>query len=133
MGKNKPKTKLSEPWRRIHGAIWLIGIAILAWQNWWWPGILVLVALSFILEAILMQKVPQAFEVESDPEAGAAEKTPSSPASPVAAPATLLQRLPGECPKCGAPLRPQAVQWDQLRAAHCPYCGSLLPLQPEQP
>lgn len=35
MGKKKTKPPLTESWRRIHGAIWLIGIAILAWQNWW--------------------------------------------------------------------------------------------------
>jgi hypothetical protein len=133
MGKNKTKPKLTEPWRRIHGAIWLIGIAILAWQNWWWPGILVLVALSSILEAIVMQKVPEAFEVESAQEASAAEKTPSSTAPLAATSANPLHRLPSECPKCGAPVRPMAVQWDQPGAAYCPYCGGLLPLQPEQP
>lgn len=30
MGNKKPKPQLTESWRRIHGAIWLIGIAILA-------------------------------------------------------------------------------------------------------
>jgi len=28
------------------GAIWLIGIAVLAITNWWWPGILVLIGLT---------------------------------------------------------------------------------------
>ncbi len=122
MGKKKKKPQLTEPWRRIHGAIWLIGIAILAWQDWWWPGILVLVALSSILEAILMQKVPQAFEVETEPEAGAAEQPSASVASPADTPARPLDRLPGECPKCGAPVRPQAVLWDQAGVPICPYC-----------
>lgn len=129
MGKKKAKPKLTEPWRRIHGAIWLIGIAILAWQNWWWPGILVLVALSSILEAILMQKVPGAFEVEEDQETSAAEKASPITEAPALSQAYPFHRLPGECPKCGAPLRPDAVQWDHPNAAHCPYCGVLLPLR----
>ena len=37
---------LPMPWRKVQGAIWLIGLAILAWQDWWWPGILILVAIS---------------------------------------------------------------------------------------
>ena len=37
---------LPVPWQRIQGAIWLLGLAIIALRDWWWPGILVLVALS---------------------------------------------------------------------------------------
>ncbi|PWH19286.1 MAG: hypothetical protein DDG59_03845 [Anaerolineae bacterium] len=132
MGNKKAKPRLTEPWRRIHGAIWLIGIAILAWQNWWWPGILVLVALSSILEAILMQKVPEAFEVPSQPQPQADQTAPASPAEPPLPSPYPLHRLPSECPQCGAPLRPQALVWDTPNAAHCPYCGVLLPLKAEQ-
>jgi len=28
------------------GGLWLIGIAVLAITNWWWPGIMVLVGIS---------------------------------------------------------------------------------------
>lgn len=129
MGKKKAKPKLTEPWRRIHGAIWLIGIAILAWQNWWWPGILVLVALSSLLEAILMQKVPGAFEIEEDQEADGKEEFASVAEALSPARSYPFPLLPSDCPKCGAPLRPNAVQWDHLNAAHCPYCGVLLPLR----
>ncbi len=128
---NKKKAKLKEPWRKIHGAIWLLGIAILAWQNWWWPGILVLIALSSILEAILMQKVPEAFESLDDQET-AAKPEVSQPTEPSPDPVQFRRDLlPTECPKCGAPLRPHAVQWQTPNAAHCPYCGVLLPLRPE--
>ncbi len=50
MSKHKEKQKITGPWHNVQGAIWLIGLAIIAWQGWWWPGILVLVALSMILE-----------------------------------------------------------------------------------
>ncbi|GAB4478140.1 MAG: hypothetical protein Kow0088_17730 [Anaerolineales bacterium] len=122
MSTENEKPKLTEPWRKIHGAIWLLGIAILAWQDWWWPGILVLVALSSILEAILMQKMPQAFETNANGEAPHQQEVQAETAP------YPLHLLPSECPKCGAPLRPQAVQWDHPQAAHCPYCGVLLPL-----
>jgi hypothetical protein len=42
MTRHERKTRLVGPWRNIHGAIWLIGLAILFWKGWWWPGILIL-------------------------------------------------------------------------------------------
>ncbi len=46
MSKNESKQKLVGPWRSIHAAVWLIGLAILFWTGNWWPGILVLIAIS---------------------------------------------------------------------------------------
>ncbi|MCS6908207.1 MAG: hypothetical protein RML93_10040 [Anaerolineales bacterium] len=123
------KQSLKDPWRRIHGGIWLIGIAVLAWQGWWWPGILVLVALSSILEAVLMLAVPDAFEVLEEKAKSAEEQNEVASAElSSAAAAYPLHLLPSECRQCGAPLRPHTVQWDHPKAAHCPYCGVLLPL-----
>jgi hypothetical protein len=34
----------------------LIGLALIAWMNWWWPGILVLVGLMAILTTVLRPK-----------------------------------------------------------------------------
>jgi hypothetical protein len=39
-------------WGGLQGAIWTLGIAVIAVFNWWWPGMLVLVGLSAILGAI---------------------------------------------------------------------------------
>ncbi len=55
LSKQKPE-KAAEPelpasWKQIQTAIWLIGLAILAWQDWWWPGILVLLAISGLVQA----------------------------------------------------------------------------------
>ena len=58
--------KLTGPWRSIHGAIWLIGLAILFWKGWFWPGILVLVAVSAIAEAVIQIAVPDAVEKKDD-------------------------------------------------------------------
>ena len=31
------------------GGIWLIGIAVLAVTNWWWPGIMVVIGISALV------------------------------------------------------------------------------------
>ncbi len=33
--------------------------------------------------------------------------------------------LPGKCPNCGAPLKPDQVNWLSPRSAECPYCGGV--------
>jgi hypothetical protein len=35
-------------------------------------------------------------------------------------------RLPTNCPGCGAPLRPEDVEWLDTATAECPFCGSLV-------
>jgi hypothetical protein len=35
-------------------------------------------------------------------------------------------RLPGQCPSCGAPVRPNEVEWFDETTAACAYCGSVL-------
>lgn len=127
MSKEEKKPKLVGPWRNLHGAVWLIGLAILAWQDWWWPGILVLVALSMALEGVLMIVAPQAFEKEEQPTA-----VPLPAATPpVAAPQAVehrLELLPAVCPTCGGPIRGHEVKWTGPQSADCPYCGANLSL-----
>ena len=64
MSKNESRKKLAGPWRSLHAAVWLIGLAILFWTNWRWPGILVLVAISGIIEALIKRYIPSAVEME---------------------------------------------------------------------
>ena len=40
-------------WGGLQGGLFLIGLALIAWMNWWWPGILVLVGLTAILTTVL--------------------------------------------------------------------------------
>ena len=129
MSKKEQKSKLVGPWRSVHLAVWLIGLAIIAWRNWWWPGILVLIAISLIFEVIIKRYAPQAYEPVEQPAA-------SSPAPAPLTPPTQLrfqsdhpvELLPGECPKCGGPIRGHEVKWTGLRSADCPYCGANLPI-----
>lgn len=106
--------ELPPPWQRIQGAIWLIGLAILAWQNWWWPGILVLVAISGLVQAGIQMylanqdKAQQDLRVEKDMAKERAEW------------------LPSICPNCGAPLSISNVHWTGPATADCPYCKANL-------
>lgn len=115
------KEELSGPWREIQGAIWLIGLAILFWQNWFWPGILVIMAISAIFEAVVRLVIK--------PEPIFSETASTGPADTAESPSTEQQtpaiRLPSRCPNCGAPISEDVVVWSQnYQHASCPYCKS---------
>ena len=129
MSKSKQKQSLVGPWRNLRWAVWVIGLAILAWRDWWWPGILVLVAISLVLEAVLMQYAPQAFEKmepPSSPSPVAATPMPSSIAPSVSE--HRLDLLPSVCAMCGGPIHGHEVKWTGPQSADCPYCGANLPM-----
>lgn len=105
------KDELPAPWDQIQGAIWLIGLAILAWQGWWWPGILVLVAVSGLTQAAIQVYLSrQTVEIaQTEEEKKLAEERGSW--------------LPAACPGCGAPLSVASVRWTGPNTADCPYCS----------
>jgi hypothetical protein len=130
MSKHKNKRKLVGPWRDIHGAIWLIGLGILFWKDWFWPGIIILIGLSAILEALIMLYAPQSYAEE-----GSAENPPSPAPPDQTAPIPTeppvehrLELLPSICPKCGGPIRGHDVKWTGPQSADCPFCGTNLPM-----
>jgi DNA-directed RNA polymerase subunit RPC12/RpoP len=110
----------------LGGVFFLLGLAYIAYTGSWWPGILVLVALTALVEWLIGALFP----------ASAAASTPPTPPA-VGTPAPVatfpFERLPSECAKCGAPVRPHDVRWQAApdggpAAADCPYCGAKLPL-----
>lgn len=136
--RDKKGRKLTAPWAAIHSAVWLLGLAVLAWQGWWWPGILVLVAISVLLEAFIAQVAPGALDEDEDEEVDEERESRPAPAQAVPAPAAAapaaepehrLELLPSECPKCGAPVHGNDVRWTGTQSADCPYCGANLPMR----
>jgi hypothetical protein len=134
MSDTQSKKKLTGPWHSLHVVIWLIGIYILASHNWWWPGILVLVAISGLYEAFLQRFIPEAY-VEERPAIPATPGMSPNPISTTAmpSPAPLVQEhrselLPQVCPGCNAPVRGHEVRWTGAQSANCAYCGTNLPM-----
>jgi len=116
--KQKPE-KAAQPelpasWKQIQTAIWLIGLAILAWRDWWWPGILVLLAISGLVQAGIQMYLSKQSQTQQE----------TSEAKDLA-----KQRgewLPSICPTCGAPLSVSTVRWTSPATADCPYCKANL-------
>ncbi len=120
---------------QIHAVLWLVGLAVLAMTDNWWPGILILVVISILLESAV-KRGDKGEGDEKQPEPVAEEKPEVPPAPPprvetVAPPAGThrAEWLPLACPKCGAPTRAADVRWIGDASAACPYCGSNLPLK----
>ncbi len=106
--------ELPMPWKQIQTAIWLIGLAILAWRGWWWPGILVLVAISGLTQAGLQIYLSNKDKVQQ--EASEAKELTKEQG----------EWLPSICPNCGAPLSVSTVHWSGPTTADCPYCKAHL-------
>jgi len=118
LSKQKPE-KAAEPelpasWKQIQTAVWLIGLAILAWQNWWWPGILVLLAISGLVQAGIQMYLSR--QSETQQEASQAKDLAKERG----------EWLPSICPTCGAPLSVSTVRWTGPATADCPYCKANL-------
>jgi len=142
--KRQKEKKLIGPWKAVHTAVWLVGLAVLFWKGWWWPGILVLVAITVLLDALIEMVAPEALVEEARHD----EPVPAPPLvtnaaavvpNPAAAvpvetlkpvePQHRLELLPSECPKCGAPVHGNDVNWTGPQSADCPYCGANLPMR----
>ncbi|MEZ4766833.1 MAG: hypothetical protein R2844_00190 [Caldilineales bacterium] len=101
-------------WQQVQGAIWLIGLAVLFWQGWMWPGILVLVAISGVSQGLMRWYVDRQREQQQ-----AAQRTQ-------AAMEARKDWLPSKCPNCGGPLSVETVTWTGPSTADCPYCSTNL-------
>ena len=105
--KKSEEVELPVPWQRIQAAIWLLGIAILALLDWWWPGILVLVGISSLAQGGLQLYYSRQTEARQIAERRA-------------------EWLPSLCPSCGGPLSVATVNWTGPNTADCPYCKANL-------
>jgi len=54
------------------------------------------------------------------------QKVGSSPQPAIQPQAPGQQRLPSNCPQCGAPVRGDEIEWINQYSAECIYCGSVI-------
>ena len=135
----------------FNSLVWIIGLGILFMTHSWWPGIMILVGITMVLNTFANSAWSSDRPEEVD------ENTPwkdwtnqSSAPQPMSAPQPTLNQpsevqgptsqsstvpqqeqyagwLPVSCPNCGAPVRPHSVHWTGQKTADCAYCGSALP------
>jgi len=105
----------------VQSAIWLIGLAILFYTGNWFPGILVLVAISGITQALLASM------------AKSQEQKKAEQAALAASARTAAMAVPPNCPTCGAAISASSVTWTGPTTAQCPYCKAAIPLKAEKP
>ena len=128
------------PWRRLQGLLWLVGMIYFIYTGRFWPGILILILLSLLLQGGLWlfaaraePEQPVQLEHTQSPAQFTPQQSPPVQAQPQAPPAASapqhrLELLPDACPKCGAPIRAGEVKWTGVQSADCPYCGANLPM-----
>ncbi len=131
MSTKKTKRELVGLWRSLHAVIWLVGLYILFTRGSFFPGILVLVAISAIYEGILQRFIPNAYEEQAPVEPVDTTNVPAQPdaiMTPPAPPEHRIDLLPQVCPNCNGPIRGHEVKWTGPQSANCPYCGTNLPM-----
>ena len=104
----------------VQSAIWLIGLAILFYTGNWFPGILVLVAISGITQALLSRMAKSQEQKQAEQAAMAASARSAAMA------------VPPNCPTCGAAISASSVTWTGPATAQCPYCKATIPLKAEK-
>jgi hypothetical protein len=131
MSNKRPKKELIGLWRSLHAVIWLVGLYILFTRGSFFPGILVLLAISAIYEGVLQRFIPNAYEEQVPVETENTSTVSVDPVSYTLPPLPLEHRidlLPQFCPSCNGPIRGHEVKWTGVQSADCPYCGTNLPM-----
>jgi hypothetical protein len=126
--------------KSVQSGIWLIGIGVLLLTGYWWPGILILIGLSMLANAMMPEDTPARVEMPAPTVAvdeSGASMTPEGGIPPAlgegyspepAAHSTAV--LPGSCPMCGGPVlaMENELEWIGYQSARCPWCAVELPL-----
>ena len=112
--KEEDEPELPLHWQKVQGAIWMIGIAILAITGWWWPGIMLVVAASALAEAGIRFYLSRQ------------EEKVTSVAADEALAEKRVALLPEQCPGCGSPATIENARWVGPLSAKCAFCGSSL-------
>lgn len=143
--------------KNVIAAVWLIGLGLLFMVNYIWPGILILIGITMIVNAT-MHEEPTVMPPTDDTLRQAQRTAPNPLAEPVEArvadPSTstataalgeslpavlaseaerlyLASKLPENCPACGAPMRANAkkLTWHEDNSLSCGFCGYRLTIK----
>jgi hypothetical protein len=126
----------------LNAAVWLIGIGILWLTNLWWPGILIVIGVSMLVQALVhgaAAEPPAISPLRAVPPVEAVPEKVDSPWDDVAETPAFIQEnepvknialLPSKCPACGGPVADNAhkVEWMGEHSARCPFCNTVLTL-----
>ncbi len=107
--------QISAPRKSISGGIFLIGLAILFATDHFWPGILVLIGVTSMVEVFLRRMTPDDEDIPL--RVDLPERLASKPE---------LVRYPAKCPHCGAPVPEPLQEGTNKHSAACAYCGATL-------
>ncbi len=137
--------KFSSRASNLNAAIWLIGLGILWLTGLWWPGILILVGVSMLVQALVRNQAGDEPEVITTTTAPLSDepKAPAEPANPdvwadeKAETPSFIEKdqlkgnpavLPEKCPACGGPIGENAhkVVWMGEHTARCPFCDTVI-------
>jgi hypothetical protein len=138
MRKRDAKHRLANPWDKLKVVLWLVGLVVLGITNWWWPGILVLVAISILYEVLLMKYFPSSIEkprplIQDTSLPEGLNKPDGKDDKPIPdRNEHRIDLLPLTCPKCGGPIKGHSVNWTSQESADCPFCGTNLPLEKDK-
>ncbi|MCD4672921.1 MAG: zinc ribbon domain-containing protein [Anaerolineaceae bacterium] len=119
--------------KNAQAAVWLIGLGLLFLMDAFWPGILILIGISIIVQSLMPEpedsleafndQIKPPDEGEIVPEEGIFDPVPPPLEEPLQ---ILASDLPVECPACGGPVAENAevVKPAGKDAVFCPYCGT---------
>lgn len=125
----------------LNTGMWLVGLGFLFLTHTIWPGILILIGLTILIDTLYHPAVEAKTEqsdfvynpesVEKNQNVAQEPQPPSAPESPIAEiqPSPIWHDttiLPNRCPRCGAPIKTDEVHWTSVRSANCPYCNGSL-------
>lgn len=144
---------MKEKWSRqslknVQTAVWLIGLGVLFLLDAFWPGILILIGLSMLVQSFMPEEeeppAPE-FDQETKPEGAVKpEETPTVEEPPSADTGTpdlipppldplqgFASGLPKECPVCGGPVaeNAEAVKSAGEGVVLCPFCDARIKLE----
>jgi hypothetical protein len=125
--------------KNVQSAVWLIGLGVLFLLDAFWPGILILIGLSMLVQSLMPDEeealAPELHEeIKPDDTGEAEEVSPLDEGFPDPVPPPMqvsASDLPKECPACGGPVaeNAQAVKSVGEGIVLCPFCDARIMME----